>query len=91
MKILVSQITLDIIGYQNTLPSYEHGDSSCTMFRETQIEEYKKNFIDRFGDATLEFVPPRKWKIVDNSNYDNWASRYMHSKLDWCNKFGCGD
>lgn len=91
MKILVSQITLDIIGYQNTLPSYEYGDTSCTMFRENQIEDYKKNFIERFGDATLEYVAPHKWKVIGNSNYDKWVSDYIQNKSEWCNKFGCGD
>ena len=88
-KILIKNISPSTIGINEVLPSTDIADAGDTMLTPEQIDNWKTQFIAKFGDeGYLEkgLALSWKWEVVNNNNYDEWKNKYLSTKGTILNK-----
>jgi len=63
------------------IPSVETGDASMYINHPKRIEEFKEEFLKKFGDG-IAIINPDTMKIdIKNPEFEQWREDYIQNKL----------
>ena len=61
-------------------PSIDTGDATQTIDTEAKFNEYKKDFIEKFGNPDIVFSNSVLY-IMECEKFDTWKADYLKSKF----------
>lgn len=68
------------------IPSIETGDASMSINHPKRIEEFKEEFLEKFGDGVVVINPDTMRIDIKNPEFEQWREDYIQNKFKSINK-----